>query len=498
MELPENLQPYAAALAKHHFWLLALLVPILTIPAVLVAEGHLTSRIDAAQREIKSKLQAIDSVRAIDLHPNGNWVEAIDTQTREIKLETLQTWQQAYAKQDPLRVWPESLGEDFLSAAARIPAGGRLSRPFRERYQNGVPRIVRTLPGRMGANEQMLERNDRAESLDGRERGERLLSTAMVDWPADDQKRIYESFVWRNPPSTRQVALAQEEVWVYGMICDAIARANAGAQGHYNAVIPTVSRVAVGYEAAEEKPGGMESDRIFLPKQGPGMPGAGRFPGAGGFPGAESGMQPGMAGEGGLPGGGPLPGPRPPHPRFSGDRGMSFSGEPFAPRSPTGTAPGMAGAEPAATDPDDMLLNWIYVDFEGRPLTAAEINASVAARMVHLMPFTIALTIDQNALDRFLVDLATVPTVPFDVRQVRINAEGEGGRRSESRSGRTSGSSRLDEGTAASRPSDVEVELRGVIPLIATPDPQVVGLTAEDLPGEEGNPTAAPTEEPLP
>jgi len=480
MELPENVQPYAAALAKHHFWLLAVLVPILTIPAVIVAEGHLTSRIDAAQREIKSKLQAIDSVRAIDLHPNGNWVEAIDTQAREIKLETLQTWQQAYAKQDPLRVWPESLGDDFLAAAARIPAGGRLLQRFCEGYQNSVPRIVQTLPGRMGADEQMLESNDRAESFPGRGPGERPLSTAMVDWPSGDQKRIYESFVWSSPPSTRQVALAQEELWVYGMICDAIARANAGAQGRYNAVIPTVSRIAVGYEAAEEKPGGMQSDRIFLPKQGPGMSGAGRFPGAGGFPGAESGMQPGMPDEGGGSGGGPLPGPRPPHPRFSGDRGMSFSGESFAPRSPSGAAPGMAGAEPAATDPDDMLLNWIYVDFEGRPLTAAEINASVAARMVHLMPFTIALTIDQNALDRLLVDLATVPTVPFDVRQVRINAEGEGRRRGGSRSERMPGPGRPDDGMATSRPSDVEVELRGVIPLIATPDPQVLGLTTEE------------------
>ncbi len=51
------------------------------------------------------------------------------------------------------------------------------------------------------------------------------------------------------------------------------------------------------------------------------------------------------------------------------------------------------------------------------------------------------------------------------------------------------------------RPNDLEVEIRGTVALVAQPDPEVVGLTKDEIPAtldefpSDGGPGAADTEE---
>ena len=73
-------------------------------------------------------------------------------------------------------------------------------------------------------------------------------------WNPADQQRVFQSFDWVDRPSTTQVLLAQEELWVYGLFCDEIKRMNEGAKGAFDAAITSVDELAVGYPAAEEKP----------------------------------------------------------------------------------------------------------------------------------------------------------------------------------------------------------------------------------------------------
>ena len=253
-----------------------------------------------------------------------------------------------------------------------------------------------------------------------------------MTWNQADQRRLLSSFEWAKLPTnpqaaTTQVVLAQEELWVYGLFCDLIAAANKDAGGVYNAAIVAVEQLAVGYPATQEKPGGMGGGRIVLPKQA--APGeAGQSP-------------PDMPGMGG-PDGQRLV--KPPHPRFGG--GIA-GGE-----SSTGGG-GVSGAAPDAS-----LREWIYVDFDGKGLSAAEVATSPAARMVHLMPFVLRLTIDERRLDALLVDLARAP-IPIDVREVRINAGGRPG--ADAKTGRG---------------HDAQVELRGTVGLATPPSAAAVGL----------------------
>jgi hypothetical protein len=157
---------------------------------------------------------------------------------------------------------------------------------------------------------------------------------------------------------------------------------------------------------------------------------------------------------------------------------------------------GVPGGEaPPEASPDDLLRGWIYVDFTGKPLTAAELATSPDAQLVHLVPFVMRAIVDERKLDTLLVDLATAP-VPIDVRQVRINvgAGGPGGGMPSMgpMGGFGPGGGEFGGQPAAaagSRPHDVTVELRGTVALAKQPDPLALGLEA--APDEEAE-AAAP------
>jgi hypothetical protein len=353
-------------------------------------------------------------VTGIQPHPNNEWSSEIDKATKRVKGQTLAEWRKVWDSQQPLRVWPASLGPDFVQKATTLKPAAKLPRPMLERYQNSVRAIVRTLPARMGADELMVDgaaggpgqpAGPPPGMIDpGMMRGRPGVPekpSALVQWNPADQQRLYASFNWDRPPSTTQVVLAQEELWVYGVLADAIARVNKSAAGAFNAPVSLVEQLAVGYPAAEDRPGAAGGGRIVVPVA------AGQANPMGEF---APPSDPSMA-EGGAVG-------RPPHPRFAGGGVGGFGG-------PMG-APG--GEAPPDASPDDLLRSWIYVDFSGKPLTAAELATSPDAQLVHLVPFVIRAVVDERKLDTLLVDLATAP-VPIDVRQVRINvgASGPGG-----------------------------------------------------------------------
>jgi len=462
IQLPENIRPYATGLAKHHFWILAAVVPLIMLPSLFVANRQLDEDMDAARGQIEARIASLRKVEAISPHPNEKWATDIDARTLRIKRETLAEWTKFWESQSDLRQWPAALGDDFVQRALALRPDGRLPRKLLERYQNGVRAIVRGLPARVGADERMLSANPAEQA--GPEGSPAARSTkALVRWNEQDQRRIFASFNWDKPPSTAQAVLAQEEIWVYGLLCDSIARMNETAAGAYNAAITDVEQLSVGYPAAEEIPGNSTPARLVTP------------PAAAPQAADPYGMPPPSAADPSAA----MPAPRPPHPRFSG-QGVVVA------TTPTPDFPGMPADPAASLSPDDALRNWIYVSFDGRPFSAAELAASPEAQMVHLMPFVMRVVIDQRKLDAWLVDLATVP-VPIDVRQVRIN---------------TSPVPAAAAGTGppvVRRPHDIQVELRGTVGLATPPREAVVGLdaaTAADPPVADQEQPPSPADPP--
>ncbi|NDC63880.1 MAG: hypothetical protein EBZ59_07855 [Planctomycetia bacterium] len=460
IQLPENVRQYVTAVARHHFWILAALVPLAMLPTLVIARRSLDAEMDAARDQIATRFKSLRSVQEKNPeHPNEKWAAGIEAQTARVKRETLAEWRRFWEGQEQLRRWPKALGDDFVQRAAALRAGGRLPRKMLERYQNGVRAVVRGLPDRMGAEERMLPDDPADQPAFGGRPAARASGKKFVRWDPEDQRRVYASFNWDKPPSTLQVVLAQEEVGVYGLLSDRIAAVNKGAAGAYDAAITEVEQLAIGYPAAEELPGNSAAGRIMKPPAAAGAPG---FDPLGGP--APAGVDPASL----------VPAPRPHHPRFAGYPGAAAA----AATPDVAGMPGMPG-DPSAPNPDDDLRNWIYVSFAGRPFTAAELAGSPEAQMVHLMPFVIRIVMDQRKLDAWLVELATSP-VPIDVRQVRINT----------------GPAPAAAPNAASqpparRPYDIQVELRGTVGLATPPQEAVVGLEAEASPADPAADPAA-------
>ena len=503
--LPDSLRQQLAPVIKHHFWMLAAIMPLLLVPALFMAAGQLKATIDRERATIDSHVSALNAVRGEPDHPNDAWVATFDARSEAVRKELLQEWQGLWEAQASLRTWPEALGPDFLASVQDVASGKRPDLQFRDlqRYQNTVPDLVRQLPERMGCTELMVSADGEGgpEGL-GRDSsflprggpgGEEDTAEASqqltpLEWKPEDQKRLFKTFAWDKAPTTTQVLLAQEELWVYGLFCDTINRMNKGAKGAYDASITQVEELAVGYPAAEEKPGGQGAGRIVGLRD------------AAAGPAVDTGLPPDPTMEAARPGAMGAEG-RPPNPRFtdSGGAGEGFGGRggfggpgPSVPAPEAGGAAGgdaagsgELGTETPAMSPDDMLKQWIYVDFTGKPLTASELATAPDAQLVHLMPFVLRVTVDQRQVDRLLADLAASP-IPIDVRQVRVNPPNQmGGEGVFSRGvgGLTSPLGGDEGGLAAPgdrrrRPFDVTLELRGTVGLATPPNPSALGAAA--------------------
>ena len=468
VQIPDSAKPYVDGLVKYHFWILAAIVPFVLLPSVFSANGGLRQKIQFQKSTIDGHVSALQAIQNEPDHPNNTWVEAVENRTKKLRNEILGQWQLFWTSQESLRVWPPELGQDFLAAIQGVEQGSqtRLPANLLQRYQNTVPDIVRKLPARMGCKEVMLDAPGGAGGgfagpglTEDSESPEASLTLDPLVWKAEDQKRLLSSFTWVREPSTVQVQLAQEELWVYGLFSDVIHKLNEGATGAFNATITSVEELAVGYPAAEETPGGQGGGRVLWKSSPTAAPSMGEEEMA--MPGAQTG-----------------PAGRPINPRFN-TMGISEAGPP-QPSLPgpeaTDGAVGADGMPVVAASPDDQLREWIYVDFQGRPLAADELKTSQDSTMVHLVPFTLRVVIDQRKIDQLIEALAE-NVIPIDVRQVRMNpgrlGMSSGGTFSASVSGQDEGSG--DPSSRRRRPYDVTVELRGTVGLATPPDGKALG-----------------------
>lgn len=469
VQIPDSLRPYANTFAKIHFWILAAAVPLILLPLLFAARSGMSGRITEQRNKIDNKLKSLSAIKSgnNNPHPNEQWRKKILENVGEINDETLKVWTMLWDDQQKIRQWPASLGPDFVKRASDLKPDGSLPRALLERYQNGIRQVVRQIPARMGVADLMTEAAAAAPGGLARPGGPGTGAAKddqpkpLVTWSAEDQRRLYASFDWEETPSTTQVVMAQEELWMYGVLCDAIAKMNAAGSNPSNIPIPLISEVMVGYPAAEDDPGASNGNRILKIQ-----PSAA----AGGMPPFDM-----MGPDPGLSGGSVR---RPRHPRFT-------DGGSRAPGMPVGLGPGVPPGEPGMEGPqvslDEALKEWVYVDLDGKPLTASELSQAAQSKMVRLMPFVLRVTIDQRSLDALMMELASAP-IPIDTRQVRVNPNAS--------SGRNIGLAPQGSQPAATGPNgegprrhDVQVELRGTLAIAMPPDPTLL---------EAGNPGDAP------
>ena len=471
VEIPDDIKGYLKQVQKYHFWLLALLLPLVLVPLAFTADAKLLNEINTRSSAVKAKVDSIDSVSRKNVagleefgHPQPDWAEVVTRSNNTLRQQIFAEWTYLWDQQKAIRTWPApaDIGVDFLRAIARLKPDQDLPARFRDRYLQRIRRVVQKLPSRIDAKESM-------EALGGEsgfERGEFGMSPDMastdedtdnkVIWDSMDQNELFQTFYWTSTPSTKQILLAQEELWAYEILCDVVAQANNESTGSHNATIPYISQLAVGYRAAEEDPGGRKGGRLKT-----------KSAGFDEYMDMDMGMDMGMDGE--MMG-------KPANPRFASVGGYGMEEEMYD--EFTGM-PIDSGSE----ENDEALLNWIYVDSEGTPLESALVAESPDTKFVHYIPFCLKCLVDQRKLDLLLRTFATM-SVPIDVRQVRVNPgsadsmygeEGMYGGGGEMMSGM--GSELMS--TDSVRRYDFNVELRGAIALAQKPDATVLGLDTE-------------------
>ena len=464
VEIPDDIKGYLKQVQKYHFWLLAILMPLILVPLAFTADAKLLKEIDARSSAVKSKVESINSVARKTAeglesfgHPQSGWAEQVSRSNDNLRKKTLEQWASIWDQQKPIRKWPADLGSDFVRAIVRLKPGQNLSTRFRDRYLDRIRRIVQELPSRIDAKESM-------EANGGFERGEFGMPPDMditdedadhrVVWDSTDQNELFQTFYWTSTPSTKQIILAQEELWAYEILCDVVAKANKESTGSHNATIPYVSQLAVGYRAAEEDPGGRKGGRL-------------KKKATGGFDDYDyMGMEMEMGMDGEMMG-------KPANPRFVGIGGYGMEEEMYDEFT------GMP-IESASEDNDEALLNWIYVDSEGMPLESTLVAESPDTKFVHYIPFCLKGRVDQRKLDLLLRSFATM-SVPIDVRQVRVNPGS-----TDSMYGDMYGEDMMMGGmepdsmsTDGVRRYDFNVELRGSIAIAQKPSRTDLGLETE-------------------
>jgi len=482
VQIPDSIRPHLEFVGKYHFWLLIPLVPLILLPVLLLTNGKLAAEIASRRSDITSRIKAMSDIDAIEPHPNDSWATDLSKRTVDVKQETLREWQRFWDSQESLRVWPAELGPDFLQRVRSLKPEGKLPRPLLERYQNMIRSVVRKLPARMGADEMMLgtgamgmaatrPATDPGRLPPGVPGAPQMVQRPLpfVQWNSSDQQLLYKSLEWEKPPTTVQVLLAQEELQVYGLLCELVARVNKPATGPFNAPIPYVQTLAVGYVAVEGDPATATASRIWKPTATGAAPVS--------FNSDDSGPAAPVDGAAGV-----SSGPKPGHPRFGGG-GPAKAAASSNPDFEEVAAPVATGV------PDAAFRNWIYVDSKGMPLTGETLETAPDAMMVHLMPFFLKVIIDQRKIDSLLVEMAS-SAVPLDVREIRINPGSSAG-------GGFSGGGQAAPTTSGGRPNDVVVELRGTVALATPPSRKRLELDPVEPPagGEAKAPEAPPRAE---
>ncbi|MGA2031422.1 MAG: hypothetical protein ABSG68_04135 [Thermoguttaceae bacterium] len=386
----DKMKPILTAIRRHHFWVLCGAVILVALLCWANATADLTARTNARKSKLDGEFSQVRGISDFPNHPNDDVIKKTREQHEVLKGNVLSAWTGLYKEQsakndtktlEEIRVgfkgefekrwgWPEKL-ENLTSAQEMDPT-------WRDAYWNHIkdhfPKLFELIDRRRPAQAKSAGNAKPAARPIGRpgEQEDQQNWVGIVDWP-DAEKTLERFDKWQSRPSTLEVMLAQEDLWVYEALLKAIRNTNEGATDRKHAAIKRIRALEIGEDAVESWRKS-ESAVALLP--------AGETPAAGG-----------------EPGGPPVPTAPMPMPRTS--RG---------PRAPRGDMPGRA--EEGRISP---LANR-YVDDKGRPLADPTKQPYNEFRMI---PVNIRVDIEQDKIPKLLVECAN-SNMPMDIRAVRL------------------------------------------------------------------------------
>ena len=190
---------------KYHFWyMLGLLVPLIFLVLIMLWTGT-AGAISEQQKKIDEKKKALEGVVKSEAR-NQKWVDMLDKRLKLVTDQESKNWKQAWEPQANFMTWPPALAEKLKDAYFGDPIDTRLRADYtkEEQYASQIDPII-----------------DLVQPVSST--GDGVVQCASGNWNSFLQTADWTS----NPtPSTEEIWLAQEDLWVQRELLRIVREAN--------------------------------------------------------------------------------------------------------------------------------------------------------------------------------------------------------------------------------------------------------------------------------
>ncbi|WP_439626424.1 hypothetical protein [Gemmata sp.] len=201
-------------LKKHHFWVLAGLVPLFVLIAVFTISSSVGEAIENREKEYKTSAQSIEP----KLNPKSDkLIEAIQSQVSRVQDKKNELWKQNWERQKGLYVWPKT--------SARLKEVERLGLKFGDPIPSGDSQYAEFQKPEVYLAEFSRDLPNKKASLPNPGMADLI---APTQFKAGWQSVLRHVNAWDERQLTsEQIWLMMEDVWVQRSMLDAIRQVNA-------------------------------------------------------------------------------------------------------------------------------------------------------------------------------------------------------------------------------------------------------------------------------
>ena len=250
----DKLKPYLAAVVKYQFWGLSALSIVVALVCWWMATGALAD-------QFKKRKSAIDGVfRSAAVqpdHPNQRVIDEIKKQDKSLKEGVCKAWDMLYTAEKEKNRIPQEFVQEFQEAFKELKPEGEIRIALRELYPGDIkkylPKLQTLVDARRPKDGAKPTAQPSTAPAGGNQPAKDIELIGTVDWNDNDYDKLKKRFEWDRTPSTLDIVLAQEDLWVYEALLRVIKNVNKneGTTSHANAAIKRIDALDIGRDAAE-------------------------------------------------------------------------------------------------------------------------------------------------------------------------------------------------------------------------------------------------------
>jgi hypothetical protein len=379
----DKVRAFLKVVYQQRFWVLSVVCVLVAAVCWKMAAGALDVAFKSGKQTIEGKFGEMDAIVRKTVHGNEGVNNEERAEAVKIRAEVLKLWEKMYALQsEKVLKWPKSLGTEFLEYVDGKKFRDPISKTaiqqiYREFAKERFPALVEIVQAKKMPEGGLLGGvgggfDGGRGGFDGGASGLAVdamgnpieMEKYIVQWL--DQDVVRQKLTFADRPTSDQIWVTQEDLWVYETLLQVIANANDvnGASRPDNAAIRVIQALEVGQPAAFA---GKARGAVMLP----------------------AGV--GVAAEGDLS-------------TMPGDRSMPMD------------------SSGAPMDMGAMLLAGRYIGPDGAAIAD---GATVTGGEYRMLPVRMVLTMQQKAIPDVLIECANA-ALPIEVKRIRINAEKSG------------------------------------------------------------------------